>query len=471
MGRIYTNVVTIGNINVYQVSSDPNGVLFAPIGSLAVRSDLSGLFQNQDGLGSWSQISGSLPPVELKSLAQDPSATEARVLPGLISVPFSKTRTAVFTAPVDLTLKNFLFYTSGYLLDPGEETKTVNSGGPVFILQINVAGTGPDVGSLMDGAVLTCLPFIPDNAGVSPEWGVRMNAGDTISIVLSSLGGEDSFYNAEFTYEEGLSDTLPKRFIGGVFTQTGALNFQSSGTISVNAAPLSVGDGVSLSTNFAGLKISSQSSSGGGLTGVAGPRTPGQNDFDASLPTVTEIRNDMLASLQDFSNSWSSAGGGLLSSNDWDFSAVGADQILVETNLFQSGAIRNLDIFEANSSNPGDLTVTGTGFLQGGTSGAETLPSGSPTVDCVLESVYFAGFPFAVSPPLVFNATYTVGNVLVNSDPNIAGVGPKNLPNIMNKCGFIETLPVSMAPGDTLDLLVTSTFAQACFAFAVAQTV
>jgi len=61
MGRIYTEIVSVGNINIYQVSSDPNGALFAPIGSLAIRSDTADFFQNTDGFSTWTSAGGVVP--------------------------------------------------------------------------------------------------------------------------------------------------------------------------------------------------------------------------------------------------------------------------------------------------------------------------------------------------------------------------------------------------------------------------
>jgi hypothetical protein len=43
---------------------------------------------------------------------------------------------------------------------------------------------------------------------------------------------------------------------------------------------------------------------GGPLTGVGGPRTPGADDFDATL-TGSALRNDIVAALNDAANSWS----------------------------------------------------------------------------------------------------------------------------------------------------------------------
>jgi hypothetical protein len=57
VSRIYTSVVTVGNVNIYQVSGNPDGSLEAPHGSLAI-DDAAALYQNTDGGTSWSGVGG-----------------------------------------------------------------------------------------------------------------------------------------------------------------------------------------------------------------------------------------------------------------------------------------------------------------------------------------------------------------------------------------------------------------------------
>lgn len=58
MSRIYTSVVTVGNVNIYQVSGNPDGSLEAPQGSLAI-DDAAALYQNTDGATAWSAVGGA----------------------------------------------------------------------------------------------------------------------------------------------------------------------------------------------------------------------------------------------------------------------------------------------------------------------------------------------------------------------------------------------------------------------------
>jgi hypothetical protein len=45
---------------VHAVTSDPNGNLVAPIGSIALRGDTGALYQNTDGLSTWVQVETTL---------------------------------------------------------------------------------------------------------------------------------------------------------------------------------------------------------------------------------------------------------------------------------------------------------------------------------------------------------------------------------------------------------------------------
>ena len=59
--KIYVNIITVGGISIYDVDENPNGVLFASQGSIAVRSDEAITYQNTDGAGSWRIIGAASP--------------------------------------------------------------------------------------------------------------------------------------------------------------------------------------------------------------------------------------------------------------------------------------------------------------------------------------------------------------------------------------------------------------------------
>jgi hypothetical protein len=64
MSHIYTSLVTIGNVDIYNVTANPNGVLPASLGSLALRSDTAEVWQNTDGLTSWTPMLSASAPIQ-----------------------------------------------------------------------------------------------------------------------------------------------------------------------------------------------------------------------------------------------------------------------------------------------------------------------------------------------------------------------------------------------------------------------
>lgn len=68
--RIYTSVMTVGDISFYEVTSDPNGALTATQGSIAVRSDLPITYQNINGTDTWKLLgsSATLPTPQISIL-------------------------------------------------------------------------------------------------------------------------------------------------------------------------------------------------------------------------------------------------------------------------------------------------------------------------------------------------------------------------------------------------------------------
>jgi len=58
-GRTYRDVLTIGNVDIYNVTSNPDGVLDAPTGSLAIQSagGMITMWKNNGGT-SWEQVGG-----------------------------------------------------------------------------------------------------------------------------------------------------------------------------------------------------------------------------------------------------------------------------------------------------------------------------------------------------------------------------------------------------------------------------
>lgn len=96
-GRIYTNVVTIGSVSIYEVTADPNGALIAAKGSLAIRSDGTNteVWQNTDGASTWQigiSTAGLLGPRHELWVDQQ---SEAQVENGTVLYPFTTLQAAI----------------------------------------------------------------------------------------------------------------------------------------------------------------------------------------------------------------------------------------------------------------------------------------------------------------------------------------------------------------------------------------
>ncbi len=60
-GRIYTQVITVGDVEIYQVTGAPSGTLQARNGSLAIdNSSPPTMWQNIDGVTSWEVLTGPI---------------------------------------------------------------------------------------------------------------------------------------------------------------------------------------------------------------------------------------------------------------------------------------------------------------------------------------------------------------------------------------------------------------------------
>lgn len=79
-GRLYMQIATIGDANIYEAKVDPNGVISAPIGSVTIRTiNLTGLpqiWQNLTGADVWVLANTIIPNVTLQNV-DGPYATDA----------------------------------------------------------------------------------------------------------------------------------------------------------------------------------------------------------------------------------------------------------------------------------------------------------------------------------------------------------------------------------------------------------
>jgi hypothetical protein len=375
MSRIYTNIVTVGNVDIYNVLADPNGVLQARIGSLAIRSAGSPItYQNIDGATTWVAFTTGSPPTPVvqKQLSPTLAIGDETILQA------NGTDTFSFTATEDCTLKQLIFEATAVNVGTTAAQYVQNNGQNVSIDRIEVvSGTGPDVGrTLLDGTGVSALFFTSQNLPIVPELNIRLDAGDVVEIDLTERSNNQASLQFAWTYESGYSGSvLPKRILGGLAPSPFFANNI------VGAAGSAASLTVASSPAGAIVSITPALESTLNLSPAGGPRSSGSNDYDNTLGTVTAIRDDMLAAFQDPANAFAGT---------YSFAANGADGIDITRNA--TGAMTNYDEIGSN-----DASVTVTPF-SGGTSDIITTAGSAPSSDVTITDVYM-GLTFGGNVP------------------------------------------------------------------------
>jgi hypothetical protein len=173
-------------------------------------------------------------------------------------------------------------------------------------------------------ALLLCTPEDPGTA----EWA---QSGSTAVVQVVDLLGID----------QSGANPLP---------QVVAAPSRASGSATVGAT-LGVGNALTIGTQA--------------LTGVAGARTPGSNDFNASLGTVAALAIEIVTAINDPTNNFDEVAG----SGNGVYATYGGGGVV---NIFasQAGTAGN-DL--ALSSNTGNITVSGATLTGGGVRATKTI--------------------------------------------------------------------------------------------------
>ncbi len=141
----------------------------------------------------------------------------------------------------------------------------------------------------------------------------------------------------------------------------------ASGTITVNAAPLATGDTITIN--------------GTALTGTAGTRTSGSNDFSVSSGSTDGIAAEIIAAINDTANSFSTL-----------VSATAALNVVTLTAV-TAGSGGNAITLVASTTPVGRLTAPVSGLLAGGGAAGTLVGDGVITIeDCDLVAAGAAGF-------------------------------------------------------------------------------
>ena len=143
----------------------------------------------------------------------------------------------------------------------------------------------------------------------------------------------------------------------------------ASGSVTINAAPLATGDFITIN--------------GTALTGTAGTRTSGSNDFSVSGMTDAAIAAEIVDAINDSANAFSS----LVSAE-----ATGAGLNVVTLTAITAGSGGNAITLAASTTPPGNMTPSGANLTGGGSAGS-LVGNGVITVeDCDLVAAGAAGY-------------------------------------------------------------------------------
>jgi hypothetical protein len=364
--RIYTDVVSVGGINIYNVTSGPNGVLAAPVGSLAVQNSGQNIdtWQNTDGGTAWSLVS-ERPTRDTIGLATSLS-TYATIAPGPGGT------TLAFTVPTDCTLKQFLLTSMGIVstTDTDSRYNFRDLSILLYVTSITV-DVGPDSGGNLISGVIPCRIFSTSSPDASPDLNIRCPAGATVSVHFVSL---TSPYYVQivpsWTCTPGIvAGQLPNTLIG-VSSPTGVLTTPGAGAaanvMSITGL-LSSGDTIEYGTRENNWT----------LTGVAGARTPGSDDFDATLGTPAALAAEIVAALNDPANSFS----GITATN-----APGPSDVTIT--LDSPGLLGNVFVLDASTG----VILIPSPLFSGGTAGTATATFATTTRDLRIHELSITTF-------------------------------------------------------------------------------
>lgn len=246
-GRTYQDVVTVGGIDIYNVTSDPSGSLDARIGSLAIRSDpgQTSIWQNSDGLTSWSAIVGASSPsgkITVAAAGADfttITAALASALPGNVVKVFPGTYPENITIPTGVRLVGSDVAQTVRIIgaDTGSSRVIMSAGST--IRDVTVVGTSTGVNPAIDASGLLVNELVVINgvifqgagagplvdgpgAGLMVLKACRHNGGAVAGSAIVLQGG-GQVYLQEFLF--GFGSSVAAVEVGNVDLELQTLTF------------------------------------------------------------------------------------------------------------------------------------------------------------------------------------------------------------------------------------------------------
>jgi hypothetical protein len=323
-------------------------------------------------------------------------------------------------APNDLIIKRidlgFVGDIGGGLFDPNLF---------VFISDIKIDGI-----SIMDGVVpLTALD--PRYRADTPEFNRFVAAGQVISVETFNAGSQGgTFTQPLVSYIDGTSDAglTKETYLGlnstihtgpplgaAIFPGTGGVN--ATTVLTINTAPLAAGDEIVL-TKAVGEPFT--------LTGSAGARVSGNDDFDATIGNVSDMAIEIAAALNDTSNSFPES-----------FTATANTPLAGDVTISHfGGELGNLATTSITTTPAGGITPA-SGTFSGGESEVIELTFEAAPANMTLNRLYTTIISGEGSGAL--GALMYLGQITVNNGPSLI-------------TGILGTGYTSNGPSDTSSL-------------------
>lgn len=321
-------------------------------------------------------------------------------------------------APNDLIIKRIDL---GFYPDIGNGVVDINT--LIFIEDIQIDGI-----SIMNG-VIPSTALDPRHKADTPVFNRLVTAGQVVTIItstsLTNSGG--IFTQPLLSYVDGTSDTdLEKEtYLGSdplVHTgpPAGALIMPGTGVtnattiLTINSAPLAAGDEIVFNKAVGEPDT---------LTGSPGARTPGSDDFDATIGTVSGLATEIAAAINDSSNNFSSALTAIANTPS-------SGDITIE---HFGGEIGNFATMDSTTTPAGGITPASASFSGGESETLEITFEAAPA-NMTLNRLYTTIISGQGSGAL--GASLAINQITVNNGPNLLS-------------GYLGTAYTSNGPGDS----------------------
>lgn len=159
-GRIYVDIVTVNGIDIYAVLVDPNGVLSAPIGSIATLKTGPQIWVNANGAMVWDQVYPAVAPPSSSTAVltfgsdQVSNTVTTRWLSPWFDNVIAQTGPIRYRIPRAGTIRNMRVHVNAPAGNGNLIVYTLRVNGVATALSVSLASTGADGSDLVDSVVV-----------------------------------------------------------------------------------------------------------------------------------------------------------------------------------------------------------------------------------------------------------------------------------------------------------------------------